>query len=296
MLALAACGPNAEHKATDSTALLVSAERAQLATQLGAQKDSLTRIVLEANTLISHIDSSVSKVKGMPKEKRANQALDPLARQIENRKLLMARVDALVERARATANQLAKSDASNTALRAQLASDSAMITDLNSTIKRQTAMIDALSLRVDSLKGVSVQLASTLATTKTTLETTESNLVAVENEKNKVYYVIGKEDDLVNRGLAVREGGTNLLFAKPGRTLQIARELDPAHFTAVDLRTTQAIPMPDSTHRYRVISRQSLDHAAVTERDKDSFKGGSLAIADAAKFWAPSKFLVIVER
>lgn len=284
-LTLAACVPSPEHKAADSTAAAVSTEKinvaTQLSTQLAAQKDSLTRMVLQADEFIMHIDSSVSRVKGLPSGKRADSKLDPLARQLVNRKLVMARVDALVKRARATSAALAKSDQSNVALRAQLASDSAMITDLNATIKRQTAMIDALSVRVDSLKTSTQQLAS--------------SLTAVETEHNKAFFVIGREEDLLKRGVVVREGGANLLFAHPGRTLQVARTLDPTVFTAVDQRGTKMIPVPDTTRRYRIVSRQSLDAATVDGRDKNSFRG-NLTIADASKFWAASRYLVVLEQ
>ena len=53
--------------------------------------------------------------------------------------------------------------------------------------------------------------------------------------------------------------------------------------------------MPDSTHRYKVVSRQSLDFAVVDNRDHESFKG-NLKIGEPVKFWAPSRFLVIVEQ
>ena len=286
--ALVACGPTAEQKAADSTAIVVSAERAKLVEQLSAQKDSLTRVVLQADDFIMHIDSSVATVKGLPKGKRADRKLDPLASQLVNRKLVMARVDALVARAHATAAQLAKANKSNAALRAQLASDSAMITDLNTTIQRQTAMIDALSVRVDSLKNTNQQLASSLATAETAYNT-------VQTAHNKAFFVVGREDELVKRGVIVREGGANLLFAHPGRTLQVARTLDSSAFTAVDQRGTTLIPMPDSTRRYRIVSRQSLDDAKVEKREKNSFRG-NLTIADASKFWAASRYLVLVEQ
>jgi hypothetical protein len=285
---LVGCAPSAEHQQTDSTAIVLSTQRAQLVTQLSAQKDSLTRVVLQADDFIMHIDSSVSSVKGLAKGKKVNSELDPLARQIENRKVVMARVDALVARARATSAQLAKANSTNLELRKQLESDEQMITDLNATIKRQTATIDALSIRIDSLKTSTQQLALSLSTVKETL-------VATEATNNKAYYVIGKEEELVQRGVIVREGGANLLFAHPGRTLQIARNLDPGLFTAVDQRQVQTIVVPDTTRRYRVISRQSLDDAVVTERDQNSFKG-NLRVADASKFWAPSRFLVLVEQ
>ena len=280
-LALAACGPTAEHNRADSATTALSVQRTQLAMQLGAQKDSLTRVVLQADDFIVHIDSSVSTVKGLPKNKRSDRKLDPLARQIENRKAVMSRVDALVARAHSTANQLAKANRTNTALRAQMASDSAMIADLGVTIQRQIATIERLSLRIDSLKTETRQLASSLA--------------SAETAHNRAYYVIGREDDLVKRGVIVREGGANLLFAHPGRTLQIARQFDPQQFTELDQRGVKVIPVPDSTRRYRVVSRQSLDNAEVGDRERDSFRG-NLKIADSGRFWAPSRFLVLVEQ
>jgi hypothetical protein len=280
-LALAACGPNQEHVRADSTAAVAAAEQTQLATQLAAQKDSLTRIVLQADDFISRIDSSMSRVRGLPKGKRADKTLDPLARQVENRRVVMERVDALVKRAQATAAQLAKANKSNKALLAQIAADSAMIADLNATIQRQTVEIAGLSSRIDSLKTAGEQLASTLAN--------------VETDNAKVYYVVGREDELVKRGVIVREGGANLLLAHPGRTLQVARTIPTDAFTPVDSREIKVIPIPDSTRHNRIVSRQSHEAAEVQERKKNTFRG-NLKIADATRFWAPSKYLVVVEQ
>ena len=253
----AACGPNQEHVRADSAAAALSAQQTQLATQLAAQKDSLTRVVLQADDFIMKVDASMSRVKGLPKGKKSS--LDPLARQVENRQLVMERVNALVARAQATASQLAKANKSNATLLAQIAADSAMIADLNSTIQRQTATIEGLSVRIDSLKSASQQLATTLA--------------SVETESAKAFVVVGREDDLVKKGVIVREGGANLLFAHPGRTLQIARTLPADAFTTVDQRGLKEIPMPDSTRRYRIVSRQSLDNAEVRGPEAEHLQG-----------------------
>jgi hypothetical protein len=280
-LALTACGPSPEHKRADSAAAAATAEQTLLATQLAAQKDSLTRVVLQADDFILQVDKSMSRVKGLPKGRKKNENLDPLARQVENRKLVMERVDALVARAQATASQLAKANRNNAALRAQISSDSALIADLNSTIQRQTATIEGLSTRIDSLKSATQQLSVQLA--------------AVETETAKAFYVVGKEDDLVKKGVIVREGGANLLVFKPGRTLQIARTLPVDQFTTVDVRGVRDIQVPDSTRRYRLVSRQSLDAAEVQDRKRNTFRG-NLHIADASKFWEASKYLVLVEQ
>ncbi|MEO7714282.1 MAG: hypothetical protein ABIV10_15320 [Gemmatimonadaceae bacterium] len=278
---LAGCGDSKEHKLADSLATAKAADQQRLTIQLAAQKDSLTRVVLQADDFIQHIDSSVARVVGKPKKGARKATLDPLAQQIENRRAVMQRVDALVARARATAAELKKSQQDNKVLSAQLANDEAMINDLNATIQHQTATIAALSTRVDSLNGVTREMGATIAT--------------LEAQNNKAFYVIGKEDELIKRGIIVHEGGANLLFAHPGRTLQMSRTADAAAFTAVDQRGMKLIEMPEPNRRWKVVSRQSLDYAAVDERDNDTFRG-NLKITEPGKFWGPSRFLIVVEQ
>ena len=278
---LAGCGDSKEHKLADSLATAKAADQQRLTIQLAAQKDSLTRVVLQADDFIQHIDSSVARVIGKPKKGARKATLDPLAQQIENRKAVMQRVDALVARARATAAELKKSQDDNKVLSAQLANDEAMINDLNATIQHQTATIAALSTRVDSLSGVTREMGATIA--------------SLEAQNNKAFYVIGKEDELIKRGIIVHEGGANLLFAHPGRTIQMSRTADAAAFTAVDQRGMKLIEMPEPNRRWKVVSRQSLDYAAVDERDNDTFRG-NLKITEPSKFWGPSRFLIVVEQ
>lgn len=278
---LAACGDSKEHIRADSLATAKAADQQRLTVQLAAQKDSLTRVVLQADDFIQHIDSSVSRVVGKSKKGTKKGTLDPLAQQIENRKAVMERVDALVARARATASELKKSHEDNKVLSAQLANDEAMINDLNATIQHQSATIAALSTRVDSLNGVTKELGATIA--------------SLEAQHNKAFYVIGKEDDLLKQGVIVREGGANLLIAHPGRTLQMSRTADASAFTAVDQRGANVINMPDGDHRWRIVSRQSLDYATVEDRDNDTFRG-NLKITEPSKFWGPSRFLIVVEQ
>jgi hypothetical protein len=282
LAALAACGPSKEHERADSVAAIAATQQVRLATQLAAQKDSLVHVVLAADDFIMKIDSSVSRVAAAPKKKgKKDPTLDPLAQQLLNRTAVMDRVDALVARTRETAKQLAAANKDNAALRHQLANDQAMIEDLNATIQRQTGTIAALSTRVDSLNGVTRELSASLA--------------SLEAQHNKAFYVIGKEDDLLKRGVIVHEGGANLLFAHPGRTLQMSRNADPNVFTAVDQRATKMIEMPEASHRYTVISRQNLDYAAVDDRQENSFQG-NLKISEPERFWGPSRFLIIVEQ
>jgi len=205
----------------------------------------------------------------------------PIEDQVKARKEMLIRVNSLVERARITAKELADARekqkellGENSKLRAELDSAGQRIADLTAQIERQAQSIALLQTHVDSL---------------------DKELTVARSAYSRAYYVIGREDDLVKKGIVVKEGGANLLVAHPGRMLLPARNLDRDLFQPVDIREITAIEMPDTTRRYQIVSRQSLDDAEVEQRDGAQFRG-TLKIANADKFWAPSRFLIIVQR
>jgi len=285
LLAATACSDKAAVARGDTLESRLTEQQA-LANQLSSQKDSLVRVVLDADAFLGQMDSAISTVKGMPRNKRA--AGDPLADQLLARKDMQQRVNALVARAKSTANQLAEAqkkqqetEAKNTALQTELAdqankidADAQLIADLGATIERQNGQIATLEARLDSL-GTEVK---TLGT-----------------RHYKAYYIIGTEKELRDKGVVLKEGGANLLIARPGRTLVPARVLNTEVFTAIDQRETTTIQVPDTTRRYRVISRQSLDAAEVAAREGTNFKG-ALKITKPEEFWAPSRFLILLKQ
>lgn len=269
--------------AREDSLRVVQSQQLQLMGQLSAQKDSLTKVILDADEFIAKVDSKVSSVKGVKgKTLKGKQDLEsPIQQQIQNRKEMLARVDALVKRAKQTADELAaakereselKGDnvrlqGENEQLRSQLDENQKMVAQFSETIERQSAQI-------------------------TTLET---EIKTVGARLYTAYYIVGREKELVARGVVVREGGANLLIKRFGRTLQQARKLDPELFTQIDQRETQMIVVPDSTKRYRLVSRQNLDHADVQERDGVTFTG-NLKITDINGFWGPTRYLILAER
>lgn len=285
LLALAACTDKAALARADTLESRLTEQQA-LANQLSAQKDSLTRVVLDADAFLGQMDSAISTVRGVPKRRRA--ATDPLADQLQARKDMQERVVALVNRAKQTANQLAElqkkqqtTEQANVQLQSQVSEqltkieqDALLIADLGATIERQNTQIGVLEARLDSL-GTEVR---TLGT-----------------RHYQAYYVVGTEDELIEKGIIAKEGGANLILARPGKTLVPARVLNPEHFTAIDQRDAKVIVVPDSTKRYRIVSRQSLDNADVPWRDERSFRG-NLKIVAANEFWAPSRFLILVQQ
>ena len=285
-MTVASCEKMPWNKRADSLRAAVD-EQKTLAAQLQSQKDSLTRVVLDADAFLGQMDSAIKTVRGLPKSKR-NESESPLADQMAARREMMERANALVGRAKSTASALAEVQKKQAALQTEnaqmreaaiqqankVAEDAQFIADLATTMQRQGTQIVSLEARIDSLNAEMGELGT---------------------KHFRAYYIIGTEKELMDKHVIVAEGGANLIVARPGRTLQPARVLDAEMFTSIDQRETKVITVPDSTSRYRVISRQNLDDAEVTDRDGTSFKG-NLNITKPDEFWAPSRFLILVKQ
>jgi regulator of replication initiation timing len=280
-LVVAAC--DGGRAAREDSLRVVQAQQLKLMSQLSSQKDSLTKVILDADDFIAKIDSKVSSVKGIrgrPAKGKADLE-SPIQQQIQNRKEMMARVDALVKRAKETADQLAAAKEREAELKGE-------------NVKLQSQN-DSLRNALDENQKMVAQFSETIERQAATITNLETEIKTVGARLYTAYYIIGKEKELLAKGVVVREGGANLIIARFGRTLQQARNLDPDLFKQIDQRETQTIVVPDSTKRYRLVSRQNLDHAEVQERDGTTFRG-NLKITDINGFWGPTRFLILQER
>lgn len=256
--------------------------------KLSAERDSVSQTLADANLFIGRIDSSISRVKGLGAGNYKKTSESGIEDQLRARKDMLRRVDALVERARSTAKEVnalkrqhdellaanGQLTNENLALKDSIAADVKHIADLMASVDQQAQTIILLQKRIDDLG---------------------QELETVRTQSAKAYYVVGTEDELLQKGVITREGGTNLLVHRFGRTLVPARDLKSDDFTAIDTRNVRSISLPDSTREYQIVSRQSLDDAKVSVRDGAKFRG-PLEIAEADKFWATSKYLIIVQR
>jgi chromosome segregation ATPase len=268
--------------AREDSLRVVQSQQLQLMGQLSAQKDSLTKVILDADEFIAKVDSKVSSVKGVrAKSTKGKELESPIQQQLQNRKEMLARVDALVKRAKQTADELAAAKEREAELKGE-------------TVRLQGEN-DSLRTQLDENQKMVAQFSETIERQAGQIATLETEIKTVGARLYTAYYIIGREKELLAKGVVVREGGANLLIKRFGRTLQQARKLNPELFTQIDQRETQMIVVPDSTKRYRLVSRQNLDHADVQERDGVTFTG-NLKITDINGFWGPTRFLILAER
>jgi hypothetical protein len=186
-----------------------------------------------------------------------------------------------------------------------------MVADFEAVLESQRTTVAALTDRVSALETENLALRDTITT--------------METEENTAYYVVGTKQELIERGIITKEGGSRVLFifGKRGETLVPARDIDTSQFTPIDIRQVTEIPLPDSTAEYLIASRQNLDALQpaaeampaeapayqespqndprepkpVTEPDKQTARGrvkGTIRIAEPEQFWLPSRFLIVV--
>jgi hypothetical protein len=262
---------------------------AELST-VSAEKDSLLLQVTDNARLMSEISSQLVQVADQEKLATTGSAAEsPMAASRDSLRVMVADV---TERVVESEERLAQSrrrirglsrvsDSLKTVLEASLM-------QFQVAIESQTATMLALSENVSRLeaKNFALDLAN---------RALADSIEQVAQEANRVYYIVGTKDELVEQGIVTKEGGARFLFifGKRGETLVPARTLDPAQFIAIDRRAITEIELPDPEAEYTIASRQDLTRLEVPP-DEDGRVRNALRITSPEAFWAPSKFLIVV--
>ncbi len=284
----AACGPSRqEYQKAVSDAQTAS-----------AQKDSVLSEMLETTKLITEINAELAKAKsiGVTPVAKSEEAKTAAA---EERAATLSKIRDLVARLNDTETRLSqlqsRSKKQNSELAAQIESYKKQLADLQANYDRQLADLGAvidtqkvqiagLSMRVDTLSAENTQL----STEKAVLSDSVGHLTEYTNT---VYYAVGTEDELIQKGIAVKEGSKFLFFG--GKHLVPARTLSPDVFTRLDLTKDMQITLPKEDKEYKIVSRQSTEFLSPVPAD-GKLKG-SVQIGSPRQFWAPSRYLIVVE-
>jgi cell division protein FtsB len=260
--------------------------QAQLATldTLTAQRDSLFHEVADNARLLNELNADLDKVEGLRAPDTA-AGESPLSAQRDGLRTKVQQVTARLaeaeKRVASTRAQLARARREADTLQERVTSLEQMVAGFEEMLEGQRTTIATLTERVTVLEAENLALRDTV-----------SNLAA---RQNKAYYVVGTKDELLERGIIVKEGGARVLFifGKAGQTLQPARDLDPSAFTVINMREVTEIPLPDSTAEYVIASRQDLNYLATPPMENGKVRG-SVRIGAPEQFWMPSRFLIVV--
>ncbi len=253
-----------------------------------SERDRLVQEMAQNARMLSDISLELSKVQLRAKLDVSSESPGQAAR------------DSVVQRVRYIATRLNQTEGQLRQSERRLRSLTSVSDSLRTTLQATIANYDTIvATQRDQLMSFAAQI-DTLKGQNTALTATNLALTDTVNDlslrENTVYYVIGTKDELSRRGIVQETGGSRFLFVfwKSGKSLQPSRALDPSAFTAIDKRQVTSIQLPDSSKTYRIASRQDLSSLA-TAPDGDGKIYGSVQIAAPERFWAASKYLIIVE-
>lgn len=280
-------------RAKDSLILVKDSLLAERSRQLSLQSQIIGDATQSAR-LVAEIERDLSRVRSLriPGDTaQIESAIQNTSQQLETvqRKVtaLINRLNASEARLQRIRNDSATHAASDAQMMSQIREHEQAIAALRETVEQQRAEITVLEVKVDSVVRANMVLV-----------TQRDSVIMVANtfaaREDSVFVVIGSERELTEKGLVRREGGTLLMFGR-GKTMVPGRTLDPAHFTVLSKSRDRQIMLPRADIEYRIVSRQALEYTDLL-RPRDAVVKGTLNITDSERFWAPSKFLILVEK
>jgi hypothetical protein len=280
-------------RAKDSLIIVKDSLLADRARQLSLQ----SQIIGDATTsarLVAEIERDLSRVRSLRVQGDTSQIESAIQSTSAQLAVVQKKVTALINRLNASEarlrqirNDSASHAAQDAATMAQLKEHEQSIGELRATVEQQRAEITMLEQKVDSVVRANIVLVGQ-----------RDSVIIVANtmaaREDSVFVVIGNEKELSQKGLVRREGGTLLMFGR-GKTMVPGRTLDPSHFTVLSKIRDRQIMLPRADKDYRIISRQALEFTDLA-KPRDAVVRGTLTITDSERFWAPSKYLILVEK
>lgn len=265
-------------------------------TAISAEKDSLLQEVVQTSQFIAEVNSELDKVKSGQPVVKAGGEMEQMS-PMEARKALAERVKGLTARLKDSEDRLAASrrrvsqlTGNNTALQAQVAQYDSTIKSFQALIDNQKSEIVSLLDQVAVLTSENMSLRDANAQLETQRAELNANFTSLTSESNTVYWVAGKKDDLLKRGIIEQRGG----MLGIGKTQVLARTLDASEFTAIDRTAVLELALPDAAKSYKMVSTN--DVAGLDSPPADGKFKGVVKIASPETFWRTSKFLVLIEQ
>src|SRR5574337_145980 len=274
------------------------------AQKLSAEKDSLLSEVLANTQMVTQINTELASVKGLGANPVSSGEAGMTAANAD-RAVVVGKIRDVISRLNESEAQLARTkqrlvavSGRDSKLVKQVSEYQQQVADMKAQLEQQQAQYLAV---IDSQKTQIVALHATVDTVSAQKAQVEAVKTALADTLNTVYYVAGTKDDLIHKGVAVNEGSKFLFFG--GKKLMPSRDLAPTMFTTANRVSDTVITLPDSTKTYKIVSRQDPEvlSATPTRDGKPSVepdgkvRGGQIHIAQPDKFWAASKYLILVQ-
>lgn len=170
-------------------------------------------------------------------------------------------------------------------LTSRLKKSNLKITELEKMIENMASQLQEKDAEIVSLQ---TQLANANEQLKVLFEEYNNRLEEIGTQTDKMntaYYCFGTSKELKEKGVLTKEGG----FIGIGKSEKLAADFNQDYFTKIDITLIKSVDL--KSKKAKLVTTHSTDSYKL-EGDKTSVD--KLVITNAEKFWASSKYLVIV--
>lgn len=284
----------AERLAVERRARLAETRAAQTAA-IAAQKDTLLSELMASAAFMNQISDELSKVATLRRGTlvRYQERLVPVAEYragvLARIKELGAHVDSSDARLRMIEARLRGLGAAGGEMTARIADFERLVTQYKAAIQDQRAQIERLTSQVGTLQADNARLVRE----KTQLT---AQYMTLAETANTVYWIAGTKAQLLELGVITEEGGRKAFLVvgrRTGSTVVPARDVHEADFTPISKTADVDIVLPKPDRVYEIVSRHN---PAYVEPMSNGTVRGRVHVVDPQQFWAPSKFLIFMEK
>lgn len=167
-------------------------------------------------------------------------------------------------------------------LNAQLNTKEQTISDLQAKIANKNNQLQTLAVKFDSIQIMAVSQKKKINEQGQEIELLNS----INDDLNKVSYVVGSYKDLKEKGIVSKEGG----FLWLGKTVDFNESVEQDVFNQTDVRKLRRLPIEAS--KLELVTEHPEDSYTIVE-DEIEEDVKYLEILDPDKFWKVSKYLVV---
>ncbi|MDW8220145.1 MAG: hypothetical protein RML40_06395 [Bacteroidota bacterium] len=153
---------------------------------------------------------------------------------------------------------------------------------------------DSLARLVSEQQQEIIALRQQLAISRKTIDSLKAKLAEKDQiinskvkELNTAYYIIGKRDDLMNKGVIDKQG--QVLFF--GGRIAVKQNFDLKDFTRIDITAMKEFSIPAPKDRTTLVSNHDTDTYELVPNGENQCM---LKILDEKAFWKNAKYLVVM--
>lgn len=171
------------------------------------------------------------------------------------------------------------------ALNSRLKKSNLKITELEKMIENMASQLQEKDAEITSLQ---TQLANANEQLRVIFEEYNLRLEEIGSQTDKLntaYYCYGTSKELKEKGVLTKEGG----FIGIGKSEKLAADFNKNYFTKIDITLIKSLDL--KSKKARLITTHASDSYSL---EGSEGKVDKLVIKDPEKFWASSKYLVIV--